>query len=134
MATGERAASTHFRLVHDSAESLQGHPDRPYARLFEVLPGAVLHGRCAPQTPVTALLELETARGQSLRYEPSTTAGPDGSFSLRVAYPSSRDTHEADVLARGPYSVRCAGGGGSALVSEQAVREGQQVEVVLDAP
>jgi dolichyl-diphosphooligosaccharide--protein glycosyltransferase len=129
LATGERAASTRFRLVHDSAESRRKYPERPYARLFEVVTGAELRGRCDPHAPVTALLELETARGQTLRYEPRTTAGTDGTFLLRVAYPTTRDTREADVLARGPYRLQCPGGGGSALVSEQAVREGQRVEV-----
>ncbi|HEX5750565.1 MAG TPA: glycosyltransferase family 39 protein [Archangium sp.] len=132
LATGDRAASSHFRLVHDSAESRRKKPGLPYARLFEVVPGAVLRGRCGPGAPVTAVLELETARGQTLRYEPRTTTGPDGTFALRVAYPTTRDTREADVLARGLYRLDCAGGGGTALVSEQAVREGQEVEVAVD--
>ncbi|HYO70874.1 MAG TPA: peptide transporter [Archangium sp.] len=132
LATGDRAASSHFRLVHDSAESRRKKPGLPYARLFEVVPGAVLHGRCGPHAPVTAVLELETARGQTLRYELRTTTAPDGSFALRVAYPTTRDTREADVLARGPYRLECPGGGGTVIVSEQAVREGRAVEVAVD--
>lgn len=132
LATGERAASGHFRLVHDSAESRRKKPGLPYARLFEVVPGAVLRGRCGPHASVTAVLELETARGQTLRYAPRTTTGPDGSFALRVAYPTTRDSREADVLARGPYRLECPGGGGTALVSERAVREGQDVEMAVD--
>jgi dolichyl-diphosphooligosaccharide--protein glycosyltransferase len=129
LATGAWAASTHFRLVHDSLESRRLHPDLPHARVFEVVPGAVLSGRCAPGASVTAVLELETGRGGTLRYEPRATAGPEGTFSLRVAYPTIRDTRESDVLARDAYRIQCAGGGGTARVSEQAVREGQSVEV-----
>ncbi|OJH36833.1 STT3 domain-containing protein [Cystobacter ferrugineus] len=129
LATGARAASTRFRLVHDSAESRRLHPDLPHARVFEVVPGAVLRGRCAPGASVTASLELETGRGGLLRYEPHTTASPEGGFTLRVAYPTDRGTRESDVLARDAYRVQCEGGGGTARVSERAVREGQAVEV-----
>jgi dolichyl-phosphooligosaccharide-protein glycotransferase len=124
MAQGPRPASAHFRLIHESVESRPDKPSLPYARLFERVPGAVLQGRCAPGAPVSARLELTTPRGTPLHYTPRTTADAQGAFFLRVAYPTEADAAASDLRAAGPYQVTCEGGGGTASVSEAAVREG----------
>jgi len=129
MAQGSRGASGHFRLLHDSVEPRVDKPALPYARLFEVVPGAVLRGRCAPGAAVSARLELKTGTGATLRYTPTATTNAQGAFALRVAYPTEGDPALADVRASAPYQVRCEGGGGTATVSEAAVREGAELDV-----
>jgi len=82
-----REASAHFRLVHDSPEQRLRPQGGSAARVFEVVPGAVLSGPAEAGAEVTAQLTVRTDQGQSLDYIRRTRAGPDGAFSVRVAYP-----------------------------------------------
>ncbi|SET62726.1 glycosyltransferase family 39 protein [Stigmatella erecta] len=127
-----RPASSHFRLIHESAASRLHKPALPYARLFELVPGAELRGRCNPGAAVSARLELTTPRGPLLHYTPQTTADTQGAFSLRVAYPTEGDPAASEIRAAAAYQVTCDGGGGTATVSEDAVRAGTALE--LDGP
>ncbi|MDC0709276.1 glycosyltransferase family 39 protein [Stigmatella sp. ncwal1] len=127
MAQEHRPASSHFRLIHESEEPRPGKPLLPYARLFELVPGAELRGHCTPGTPVSAALALTTSRGTTLHYTPQTTADARGDFSLRVAYPTEGDPAATEVRAMAPYTVSCDGGGGMASVSEAAVRKGTAI-------
>jgi len=92
----------HFRLVHDSDEQRQRPEGGSYARLFEVVPGAVLRGGARATGPQVAGKKYAlAARGKV----------------LRVSYP-------------GRYQVACANGGsGTAVVSEDAVHKGSTVAV-----
>ncbi len=102
MATPEDTTG-HFRLVHDSAEQRQREGGGSYARLFEVVPGAVLEG---------GALRATGPQVGGHRYSPAARARE-----LRVSYP-------------GRYRVACAGGAtGTADVSEQAIRKGSPVAV-----
>jgi len=92
----------HFRLVHDSEEKRQRPEGGSYARLFEVVSGAVLRGGARAVGPQVA----------GRKYAPSARGKV-----LRVSYP-------------GRYQVFCVGGGsGTAVVSEDAVRTGSAVAV-----
>ncbi|ADO73648.1 glycosyltransferase family 39 protein [Stigmatella aurantiaca] len=129
MGQGRRTASSHFRLIHESTEPRPGNPSLPYARLFEIVPGAELRGHCAPGASVSARLVLTTPRGTTLNYTPQTTADAQGAFSLRVAYPTDGDTKVSEVRATAPYEVTCEGGDTTASVPEAAVREGTALDL-----
>jgi dolichyl-diphosphooligosaccharide--protein glycosyltransferase len=102
MATPEDTTG-HFRLVHDSAERRRRPEGGSYARLFEVVPGALLRGGAG------------RAVGSQVAGRPYAPAAREKV--LRVSYP-------------GKYRVVCAGGAtGSAEVSEDAVRTGAAVAV-----
>ena len=93
----------HFRLVHDSVEKRERKEGGSYARLFEVVAGAVLRG---------GALRATGPQVGGNRYSPAARGRV-----LRVSYP-------------GRYRVTCAGGAtGTADVSEEAVRKGAAVTV-----
>ncbi|HEY8206055.1 MAG TPA: hypothetical protein VIG99_01150 [Myxococcaceae bacterium] len=94
----------HFRLVHDSAELRRRPEGGSYARLFEVVPGAVLRG--------SGLVRAVGPEVGGRTYAPAAREQV-----LRASYP-------------GRYQVVCASGAtGSADVSEDAVRKGTEFAV-----
>ncbi|MDQ3263593.1 MAG: peptide transporter [Myxococcota bacterium] len=115
----QREASAHFRLIHDSEEQRLRPQGGSAARVFQVVPGALLTGRTAPSARVIASLVLHTDRGERLEYVRRVGAGSDGSFSLRVAYP-------------GEYQVTVAGQVTRVLVAESQVLGGASQPVIAD--
>jgi len=92
----------HFRLVHDSEEKRQRPEGGSYARLFEVVSGAVLRGGARAAGPQVA----------GRKYAPAASGKV-----LRVSYP-------------GRYQVVCTNGGsGTAMVGEDAVHQGSTIAV-----
>lgn len=75
-------ATAHFRLVHDSTEQRRRKEGGPYARVFEVVEGALLTGNTVPHAEVTASATV----GAGLSYVRQTRADADGGFALPVAY------------------------------------------------
>ncbi|MBX5483273.1 MAG: peptide transporter [Myxococcaceae bacterium] len=122
-----RPATAHFRLLHDSAEERLRVEKGPFARVFEVVPGAVIAGSAPPGAAVEATLKLRTNLGQGLTYRRATVAGPDGRFELRVAYPT-RDS-ASEVRAEGPYALLMGGVPRTVDVPEEAVRAGARVDL-----
>ncbi len=92
-----RAASGHFRLVYSARERLEG---KPYTRVFEVVPGALLRGKAEPGSKVSAGVWARVD-GPDLPYRVDGTAGEDG-YALRVAHPGKyfvhRDQSSVEVL------------------------------------
>lgn len=115
----QREASAHFRLIHDSEEQRLRPQGGSAARVFQVVPGALLTGRTAPSGQVIAALVLHTDRGERLEYVRRATAGSDGSFAVRVAYP-------------GGYRVTLAGTVSSVQVAESQVLGGEAQPVNAD--
>jgi dolichyl-diphosphooligosaccharide--protein glycosyltransferase len=97
-AGGDKAASGHFRLIYSAREHVEG---RPYARVFEVVPGAVLKGMAEPGSTVTAGVWARVD-GPDLAYKVTTQAGADGVYAVRVAQPGKyfvhRDHSSVEVL------------------------------------
>lgn len=119
------AGTGHFRLVHDSHEQRLRVERGPYARVFEVVPGATLTGTVAPATPITATLPLITNTGARLLYRREAIADEEGRFTLRLAYPTQSS---AEVRAEGPYRVELgAGRVEDVQISEADVREGANI-------
>ncbi len=95
--TPERPASGHFRLVYSARVLTDG---QPYARVFEVVPGALLRGKAEAGSTVQAGTWARID-GPDLAYRVTGQAGPDG-YALRVAQPGKyfvhRDQTSVEVL------------------------------------
>jgi len=63
---------------------------------YAIVPGAQIEGSAAPGTNVTAETDI-SVDGASFTYERETTAGDDGSYSVRVAYPGDYTTGNESV-------------------------------------
>lgn len=123
-------ATAHFRLVYDSAEQRRSPARGSYARLFEVVPGALLRGQAPAGQEVTARLRLLTHRGEPLVYERRTAAGADGTFALRVAYPTDPGEGVRPVPGESGYRVWLGGQEKAVVaVTEAEVLGGATVEL-----
>jgi dolichyl-diphosphooligosaccharide--protein glycosyltransferase len=112
-----RPATAHFRLVHDSGEQRLRAEGGSYARLFEVVEGAVIEGTVASGAPVTARTQISIGSpAAATPYEVRANADGAGHFAVRVAYP-------------GIYAVTASGIDARAEVAEEAVRAGTSVPV-----
>jgi dolichyl-diphosphooligosaccharide--protein glycosyltransferase len=114
------------RLVFDSRVQIEFLGSRSAVRIFEVVPGAVLRGRC-PQGVVEARAELEGSAltGSDLTYTVRQAPDADGTFALRMPYAS--EPAEAAIPAR--ITVDCGGEVTRARVPERAVVDGREVAV-----
>lgn len=102
----------------------------PAARLFEIVPGATIRGQAPPGSSITARLPLRSgARAARFEYTQSVRAGPDGSFSLTIPYPTE-PTRFSDVVPLGPYRIDLAGGPASALhVTEDQIQSATELRL-----
>lgn len=82
----------HFRLIRETDDS--------FAKLFEVVEGAVLAGRCAPGAAVTASLSLTTNVGRHFEFRRTATADSSGAFELRVPYSTSGVPYRIELPQR----------------------------------
>jgi dolichyl-diphosphooligosaccharide--protein glycosyltransferase len=116
------------RLVFESRVRIDFMGPRPAVRIFEVVPGAVLRGRCSSGS-VEGRAELEET---GLTYRVLAAPGPDGAYALRIPYASERTG--ASIPAR--VTVRCGDGVTAVPVAERDVIEGGDVAVQAegDAP
>jgi dolichyl-diphosphooligosaccharide--protein glycosyltransferase len=120
--TPVRPATAHFRLLHDSDEQRLRAERGSYARLFEVVEGAVIEGTTVPGAQVTASTLIQVGSpAAAASYAVHALADASGRFSIRVAYP-------------GTYTVAAAGLDATAEVAEDAVRAGSPVHVVAPGP
>lgn len=123
--TDARAASAHFRLIYESPEQRSsGHG--PAARIFEVVEGAVLTGRGPPGVPVKATFNLMGATGVPRTYVRTTEVRADGTFRLRVAYPSVPASAAQDAPR---YEISIGEARDFVDVQESDVREGREVRI-----
>ncbi|HWG89624.1 MAG TPA: oligosaccharyl transferase, archaeosortase A system-associated [Candidatus Thermoplasmatota archaeon] len=105
-------------------------------KIFEHVPGALLTGTAAPGARVTASVDLHSnVTGRDFTYTNSVTAGPDGSYQLRVPYsttayvPLSEGGTALEVIALGPYRVQAGSGTTTVQVPDAAVLRGLTVPV-----
>jgi dolichyl-diphosphooligosaccharide--protein glycosyltransferase len=121
--------TAHFRLVQESPEIGSSRARGHFARLFEIVPGALIQGRASPGQPVLAQLSLRNPEGHSLDYRRKVVAGADGRFELRVAYPTNSDAPVKPALETTGYRVIAGAREAGVSVDESSVRTGAAVEV-----
>jgi len=124
--------SERFRLVY---EGLALHPfldrQRPYVKIFQLVPGATLAGRClGAELVIDATVVTNT--GRTLRYVRQVEPAPDGRFAVRVPY--AGEPIPAGTSGRGPTRVRCGKQVTEVTVSHAAVETGARIEVRFEAP
>jgi dolichyl-diphosphooligosaccharide--protein glycosyltransferase len=124
--TREGEASGHFALVFDAPGGRGGGDARPFGRLFEVVPGAVLTGKATPGSTVRAELPLRTNTGEPLRAVHVTRADAAGRYAVRVAH-ATRPLGQ--VVPEGPWRVSHDGEERPVEVPPEAVREGRELQV-----
>jgi len=119
-----------FRLVWESEGSMGtavvgSSPDRPPParyKLFEVVRGAVVKGRCVPDEPVRISVPVATSAGRRFEWWDEIRCGSTGRYALRTPNPSP------DVrVTQGTRKVSLA-------ITEHQVREGDLVEMDLLGP
>lgn len=131
-ARGDLGHLEHFRLVTEGP--LGGRPLLPVAaprsvppyKLFEVVKGAELEVRAAPDTAVRAELELETPTGRRFVYRAVARAAAGGWARLRVPYATEPGP---PTRALGPWRIRGAGAEVEVAVPERDVLEGGAIRV-----
>lgn len=104
---GAAPTFAHFRLVHESSARTRPPSDLPWARLYEVVEGALVTGPCSPLAGVT-LVGADPDKGTERSFVAEAECSPAGTFSVRVAQPgapwkagSERATVTEDDVRRG---------------------------------
>lgn len=107
-------------------------------KVYEHVPGATLAGTAEPGANVTAEVPLVVTSSQrTFTYNATTTAGPDGRFSLTVPYsttqlvPVAEGGTDSTVEARGPYTVTAGDQTTQVDVPDATVLGGGQVGVTF---
>ncbi len=127
-AAGITAPPSQLRLRFEHAWTPPGGGrPRPLFRIFERVPGALLVGRAAPGSEVTASLDLTLSHGHTLRVDHTTRAGDDGRWALRVPY--STFGAPASVRPGRHYVVACDGSTVTARVREEDVQTGAEIGI-----
>jgi SAM-dependent methyltransferase len=116
----------HFRLVTESPAA--GGAETSF-KVFELVSGADIRIRTAPEASVRAEIALATPIGRRFRFHATTRADASGDARLRVPYAS---TGNGAVRALGPYRIEVDGKRSELSVSEEDVRAGRTLW--LDGP
>ncbi|MDY7230578.1 STT3 domain-containing protein [Hyalangium rubrum] len=132
MAVDDRPASAHFQLVYDSLEQRRKTPVSA-ARVFQVVPGAVLTGHGPPGETVTASLRLRNHHGRTFEYVRKARVDPSGRFELRVAYPTEGTPWVAPHDVGGSYALSLGTRTLSVTVPRAAVESGANIEALPDS-
>jgi dolichyl-phosphooligosaccharide-protein glycotransferase len=118
-----RTTTAHFRMLYESPELRRRVEHGSFARVFEVVEGAVLAGQAHSGERVVAELNMTTNLGRALVYRRAVDADPDGRFALRVAYPCAASGAER-------YHVRAASNRSTDIfVTDSDVAQGTVVTV-----
>jgi dolichyl-diphosphooligosaccharide--protein glycosyltransferase len=80
-------------------------------RAFKIVPGAVVNGTANANSQLTAVTTV-TVSGETIQYRRQVQSGPDGGYSIRVAY-------------SGEYEI----GNATVEISSDAVRNGERIVV-----
>jgi asparagine N-glycosylation enzyme membrane subunit Stt3 len=125
-------ALARHRLIYDErAAGGASDGSRPRYKIFEIVPGARITGRAAPQADVRAELRINLALRGRMFYASTTRAGADGRYELRVPYANDPPAGAgADELVRPgrAYRLSSAGREVEIAVSDTQVRSGARVE------
>jgi asparagine N-glycosylation enzyme membrane subunit Stt3/SAM-dependent methyltransferase len=116
----------HFRLVTESPAA--GGVETSY-KVFELVSGADIRIRTAPEASVRAEITLAGPTGRRFRFRATTRADARGDARLRVPYAS---TGNGAVRSLGPYRIEVGGKWSELSVSEEDVRAGRTLW--LDGP
>jgi hypothetical protein len=131
---GELPALGHHRLIwhrrSDGRPELAAVAPDIALGVWEIVAGAHVVGRAAPGARVEARLALRTEAGRSHLHRAATRADAAGRFELVLPYPTDRPFSPA-VRAEGPWQLESGGRTTSFELSEDAVRSGAVVEIVL---
>ncbi len=123
------AGLRHFRLVHESSsESRFPGMDRPFAMLFEVVPGAVVTGLTQPGATVGVSGRIRTASGRRFDYADAVTADAAGRFTVVLPYATGPQKY-AEVEAPEGFTLTTGSAARGVRVSEDDVRQGRTLEV-----
>lgn len=109
----------HFRLVTESP--VAGGVKASY-KVFELVSGADIRIRAAPEASVRAEIALASPIGRRFRFRATARADARGDARLRVPYAS---TGNGAVSALGPYRIEVDGKSSELSVSEEDVRTGR---------
>jgi hypothetical protein len=129
MAVDGRPATAHFQLVYDSLEQRRKTPSSS-ARVFQVVPGAVLAGQGHPGETVTASLKLRNHHGGTFEYVRKGQVDNAGRFELRVAYPTEGSPWVAPGEVGGVYALTIGGAHTVPVpVPRAAVEAGERIDI-----
>ena len=119
-------ALSRHRLVFEVDSGIEIDPDpRPLYRVFEFVPGAVIHGIAHPRQLVTVELTLRTNLGREIVYRTGSYVDRDGKYAIQVPY-ATQGGH-TEVTASGPYRVECGGETQSIEVPEWKTQRGSRI-------
>jgi asparagine N-glycosylation enzyme membrane subunit Stt3 len=128
----ELPASERFRLVYEGqAVHSFLERERPYVKIFQLVPGATLVGRCSAGE-VVAEATIATNTGRRLPYRQRMKPAADGAFELRIPYAS--EPIPAGSSGQGPLRVRCGARVSELALSHEAVERGARIEVSFRSP
>lgn len=117
-------ALDHLRLMVDAArDDASG-----FAKVYEVVPGAVLVVRTAPRAEVVARYAWRSDAGRERIYEKSARADDAGDARIVLPYSSER----ADVGHTSRWSITSGGRTIERMVAEAEVRGGRELSVTFE--
>lgn len=119
-------ARPRMRLVRES-QKLQTNLRYAFAKVFEVVPGARIHGRTVPNRTLLIRLQVRTNRGRDFFYFDETRSSSSGAFEFVVPYPNSGGP-ESLVVASG-YQILCGRTGRVVEISEVEIQSAASIEV-----
>ncbi|MBT0663426.1 hypothetical protein KI809_03845 [Geobacter pelophilus] len=123
MGGGYVTASQRYRLVYETPNPADMGAENSFYKVFEVVPGAVIYGRCGAGNAVGLEMPLRTSSGRLLRYTDRAITNEQGEFLFRVPY--ATDVRQGDTLPLDSYSLSCSGGAlRKVSVPEQAIASG----------
>ena len=115
------------RLIYESPPLPGGRgAARSFCKLYEIVAGAQLVGLADPGATVRARLALETRHGGRFEYTATSRAGLAGQYTLRLPY--SNESFSPNVRVEKHYRLRSGEAFATAVISEEAVRGGHEVE------
>ena len=98
-------------------------------KIYEVVKGAVIMGKAAPDSVVEVSLTLKSkTTGRSFVYRQSTTADDSHYYKFVLPYPTTADPKHSDFIATGPYKMLIEGiDANEVTLTPEQVRQGQLI-------
>jgi dolichyl-phosphooligosaccharide-protein glycotransferase len=122
------ASTKHFRLIYESDTSV-GNPPQSRIKIFEYVPGALIHVKASPDKRVGGLVNMTSNQGRPFTYV-NVGEPENGGFAIRVPYSTEK---RYGTRALGPYTIFSGNEKGvetqNLIVNERDVLEGRDLEV-----
>ncbi len=122
------AGLRHFRLVHESQDLRFPGMQRPFAMLFEAVPGAVVRGRATPGATIAVAGQIRAGGGRTFEYADSVTADAGGRFEVTLPYASGPQRY-SDIDALEGFTLKSGGASATVAVSENDVLTGRVLDL-----